>query len=71
MSILILSISKLGIYSEDFAKEIAPSAVMRNRLVHEYNDTKDEIIYRSVEDAIRQYAKYCDFILKFIKDRKN
>ncbi|MBU2563342.1 MAG: DUF86 domain-containing protein [Actinobacteria bacterium] len=44
---------------------------MRNRLVHEYNDTKDEIIYRSVEDAIRQYVKYCDFILKFIKDRKN
>ncbi|MCD4670646.1 MAG: DUF86 domain-containing protein [Actinomycetia bacterium] len=58
---------KPGIYPEDFAKEIAPSAGLRNRLVHEYNDTKDEIIYRSVEDAIRQYAKYCNFILKYIK----
>jgi uncharacterized protein YutE (UPF0331/DUF86 family) len=64
------ALSKSGIYSEDFAKEIAPSAGLRNRLVHEYNDTKDEIIYRSVEDAIRQYAKYCNSILKFIKDRK-
>jgi len=61
---------KLGVYSEDFAKEIAPSAGLRNRLVHEYNDTKDEIIYKSVEDAIIQYAKYCSSILKFIKDRK-
>ena len=47
-----------------------PSAGLRNRLVHEYNDTKDEIIYRSVEDAIRQYAKYCNSILEFIKDRE-
>ncbi len=60
----------LGVYSEDFAKEIAPSAGLRSRLVHEYNDTRDEIIYKSVEDAIGQYAKYCSSILKFIKGRK-
>ena len=61
------TLSTLNIYPEDFAKEIAPSAGLRNRLVHEYNDTKDEIIYNSVEDAIRQYTKYCDYILKFTK----
>lgn len=60
-------LSNLGIYNEKFAKEIAPSAGLRNRLVHEYNDTKEEIIYQSVVDAIKQYAKYCDYILKFIE----
>ncbi|MBA7579927.1 hypothetical protein ES708_21808 [subsurface metagenome] len=65
------ALATLDVYPDEFAKEIAPSAGLRNRLVHEYNDTKDEIIYSSVEDAIRQYTKYCDFILKFIKDRIN
>jgi uncharacterized protein YutE (UPF0331/DUF86 family) len=64
------ALSKLGLYSEDFAKEIAPSAGLRNRLVHEYNDTKDEIIYKSVKDAIIQYSKYCRQILKFINIKK-
>lgn len=60
------ALSHLGVYGEDFAKKIAPSAGLRNRLVHEYNDTKPEIIYASVRDAIKQYAEYCDYILKFI-----
>jgi len=60
------ALAKLGIYSQDFAEKIAPSAGLRNRLVHEYNDTKEEIIYKSVTQAISQYAKYCDYILKFL-----
>lgn len=60
------AVAKLGVYPEDFAKEIAPSAGLRNRLIHEYNNTKEEIVYASVSDAISQYAKYCDFILKFL-----
>ena len=52
-------LSEMGIYTESFAKEIAPSAGLRNRLVHEYNDTKDKIIYELVKDAIKQYTNYC------------
>ena len=58
---------QLGIYSEEFAKQIAPSAGLRNRLVHEYNNTKQDIIYKSVSEAVTQYVKYCDSILKFIE----
>jgi uncharacterized protein YutE (UPF0331/DUF86 family) len=58
---------QLGIYSEEFAKQIAPSAGLRNRLVHEYNNTRQDIIYKSVSEAITQYVKYCDSILKFIE----
>ena len=63
--------AKLGVYPEGFAKEIAPSAGLRNRLIHEYNNTKDEIVYASVSDAIGQYAKYCDYILKFLNLNKD
>ncbi|OGP73982.1 MAG: hypothetical protein A2V86_08010 [Deltaproteobacteria bacterium RBG_16_49_23] len=62
-------LSQFGIYSEEFAKQIAPSAGLRNRLVHEYNNTRRDIIYKSVEEAIRQYVKYCDSILKFIEHK--
>jgi len=60
-------LSQLGIYSEEFARQIAPSAGLRNRLVHEYNDTRQKIIYKSIGEAIGQYVKYCDSILKFIE----
>jgi len=61
------SLSKLGLFEEDFAKAIAPSVGLRNRIVHEYNDTKDEIIYKSVKDAISQYTEYCKYILRFLE----
>jgi len=60
-------LSQLGVYSEEFANQIAPSAGLRNRLVHEYNNTRQDIIYKSVSDAVGQYVKYCDSILKFIQ----
>jgi uncharacterized protein YutE (UPF0331/DUF86 family) len=62
-------LSNLGVYTKDFAGQIAPSAGLRNRLVHEYNDTKDEIIYKSVKDAIAQYTKYSKYILQFINKK--
>jgi len=61
------ALAKIGVYDEAFAKEIAPSAGLRNRLVHEYNSTKEEIVYDSVTDALKDYSKYCDFVLKFIE----
>ena len=60
-------LSQLGIYGEEFAKQIAPSAGLGNRLVHEYNNTRQDIIYKSVGEAVGQYVKYCDSILKFIE----
>jgi len=62
-------LSKLNIYPEKFSKKIAPSAGLRNRLVHEYNDTQDEIIYKSVAEAIAQYTEYCNYILKYIQTK--
>lgn len=60
-------IAGLGVYPEEFARAIAPSAGLRNRLVHEYDNMDEKIVYDSVSEALQQYAKYCDFILKFIE----
>ena len=60
-------LAQMGIYSEDFGKAIAPSAGLRNRLVHEYDNLDEKIVYKSVGEALAQYAAYCDFILKFIE----
>ncbi len=64
-----LILPDFGVYAVDFAEKIAPSAGLRNRLVHEYNNTKEEIIYQSVKDALTQYVQYCDYILKFIQKK--
>ena len=60
------ALATLKVYEKDFATQIAPSAGLRNRLVHEYNNTQEKIIYDSVADALQQYARYCNTILKFI-----
>lgn len=62
-----LRMADMGIYPPDFAKAIAPSAGLRNILVHEYDEVDQRLVYQSVGKALSQYAKYCDSLLKFIE----
>jgi len=62
-----LLLEDLKILPRDFAEEISKSAGLRNVIVHEYNNLDKVIIYKKVGDAINQYVKYCDYILKFLK----
>lgn len=62
-----LRLGEMGIFPEDFAQEIAKSAGFRNAIVHDYNNIDKYITYQSVKDAITQYARYCSYILNFIK----
>ena len=59
------ALSELSVYPDAFAREIAPSAGLRNRLVHEYDDLDKRIVYESIGDAIKQYTRYCRYILDF------
>ena len=65
-----LFLKNLKILPEDFADEISKSAGFRNAIVHEYNNLDQNIVYRTVGEAIDQYAKYCDYILKFLESQK-
>lgn len=62
-----LLLSKVKVYSEDFAKEISNSVGLRNILVHQYRKLDEKIFYESIKDSISQYTKYCGHILKFLE----
>lgn len=64
-----LALAKLGVYPEDFAKRIAPSAGLRNILVHEYDQVDMSKVYQSAGEATGQYAGYCDFLLAFLSKK--
>lgn len=59
-------LSSLGIYPEDFGKAISKSVGTRNTLVHEYDKIDKELIYDSIGDCLKDYHKYCEYILKFL-----
>src|SRR3989344_3475174 len=65
-----LRMADLKVYPEDFARKIAPSAGLRNVLVHEYDEVDPKLVFKSVGYALTQYAKYCDYLLKFLKRKR-
>lgn len=64
-----LAMGDMEILPEDFAKKISKSAGFRNAIVHEYNNLDKGAVYKSVGEAIDQYTKYCDYILKFLEKK--
>lgn len=61
-----LRLADIGVITEKFAKDIAPSAGLRNILVHEYDEVNEKLIYKLVKQALDQYSKYCNYVLKFM-----
>lgn len=61
-----IEIANLGVIPMDFAKEIAPSTGLRNRIVHEYDDIKDELVYKSVKKALDLYKTYMKYIEEYL-----
>ncbi len=64
------ALAELAVYSRDFAKQIAPSAGLRNILVHEYDEIDPKKVYISMGKALEQYVRYCDFLLKLLDRQK-
>ena len=63
-----LRLSEIGVISQSFAKELAPSAGLRNRLVHEYEEIDDKIVFKSIKKAIENYSKYIKIIEEYLKN---
>lgn len=62
-----LLLADMGIYPKSFAEEIAKSVGTRNLLIHEYDKIDYQKIYQSINDCLKDYHKYIDYILKIIK----
>lgn len=61
-----LKIGDLGIMSRDLARSLAPSAGLRNRLVHEYEAIDDEKVLRSIGTLLELYPRYVQAIEAFL-----
>lgn len=59
-------LSKLGILAADFAHEIAKSAGLRNRLVHEYDEIDPKLLYEYVDKALISIPIYLKHINNYL-----
>lgn len=62
-----IKLAELGIYEKDFAENISKSVGTRNILIHEYDAIDYSRIYSCVKDCLRDYQKYCGYILKYLE----
>ncbi|MEK7621980.1 MAG: DUF86 domain-containing protein [Patescibacteria group bacterium] len=59
-------LADLKIYPVEFGKEISKSVGTRNILAHEYDEVDYQKIYGSINDCLRDYHQYCQYILDFL-----
>lgn len=64
-----LRLGDLGVLSSELASQIAPSAGLRNVLVHEYDKVDPSLVYQSMGDALTQYSQYTGAIIQFVDRR--
>lgn len=60
---------ELKIISGDLAQRLAPSAGLRNRLVHEYDQIEHSMILEAVGTADNLYSQYIKEITNFISSQ--
>lgn len=64
-----IDLAESNVLDQVFATNIAPSTGLRNRLVHEYEEVNNEIVYKSIDKMIEMYGKYMVAINEFIKEK--
>lgn len=64
-----LRLGNMKIVPEDFSLQIAKSVGTRNILAHEYDKIDQAKVYASIADCLRDYNKYCEYILNFIEKK--
>jgi uncharacterized protein YutE (UPF0331/DUF86 family) len=58
----VLAMGDLGILTPELARRLAPSAGLRNRLVHEYDTLDDVRVYAAMATLLEQYPRYIQAI---------
>jgi len=57
----------MGILPGDFSREIALSAGLRNRIVHEYDEIDASKVYEAMKVAVQQIPSYLNHVNRFIE----
>ncbi|MBU1753426.1 DUF86 domain-containing protein [bacterium] len=63
-----IKVGEAGIISIDLAQKLASTAGLRNRIVHEYGEYKDSIVFQNIKKMYELYMEYllmCNEYSKF------
>ncbi len=61
---------EVGLIPPDLSKKLAPWAGLRNRLVHEYAQIKNKLVFEKVEPTIKSFTEYIREVERFIESYK-
>jgi uncharacterized protein YutE (UPF0331/DUF86 family) len=61
-----INMSKQGIITQELANELAKSAGMRNRIVHQYDEIDQQVIFTAIPLAVSQYSLYIKQVNDFL-----
>lgn len=64
-----IALVKAGVLGEKEANALAPSAGLRNKLVHEYDEINPELLYRSLKTFSARYKKYGRLIFEYMEKK--
>ena len=62
-----LALGRFGIIDASVARSVAPSAGVRNILMHEYDDLDTKKFYTSLENAVKHFPAYVRSVTDFIE----
>ncbi|MEX1112286.1 MAG: DUF86 domain-containing protein [Candidatus Andersenbacteria bacterium] len=62
-----LLLAKIGVLSDELARNVAPAAGVRNILVHEYDDLDMQKFYASLENITKYFPGYIKAVTDFIE----
>ena len=60
-------LARIGVLPPAFATQIAASAGLRNRLVHEYDEIDPERVYAGLQAAVRDVPEYLRHIERYLQ----
>ena len=60
-------LARVGVLPAAFAMQIAGSAGLRNRLVHEYDEIDPERVYEGLQAAVRDVPEYLRLVERYLK----
>ncbi len=66
----LIKAGEVGAISSELAKKLAPWAGLRNRLVYEYTQIKDRLVFEKVEPTIESFTEYVREVERFIESRQ-
>lgn len=62
-----LKVAELGLLSPELARSLAPSAGLRNRLVHEYETLDDAKVLESIGTLLELYPRYVQAVEAYLE----